>query len=131
LNSKSSASMSDITTLEAILDSSPPNLTLLVGHSKGDLLLDFALERFTKNLDKKSHCYFEQLRIVTFGSIIDLPLQFKKTYQFIGAIDWFGGMNSRLDVPHTKVTNAWHHLNTGLPFHMPAESVLKEHVSIT
>jgi hypothetical protein len=120
----------DIGSLEAILDAAPPNLSLLVGHSKGDLLIDFALERFVTNLRQKPHPYFEQLRVVTFGAVADLPPQFQRTHQFVGAIDWFGAMNSRLDVPHTKVPDAWHHLNTALPFHMPAEDVLKQYVSL-
>lgn len=119
----------DISALDEILDASPPKLTLLAGHSKGDLLLDRALERFAKN-HSKNHAFFEELRIVTFGAVADLPPRFKRVYQFIGAIDWFGGMNSRFDVPHTKVPNAWHHLNTVLPLHLPAEIVLKQYVSI-
>lgn len=120
----------DIDALETILNASPPNLSLLVGHSKGGLLLDFALERFVKRIGKKPHQYFEELRVVTFGAVADLPPHFKRTHQFLGEIDWFGGANSRLDVPHTKLPNAWHHLNTKLPLHVSVEDALSEHVSI-
>ncbi len=120
----------DLDVLSAILDASPPNLGLLVGHSKGDLLLDFALERFARRFKGTAHPYFEQLRIVTFGAVTDLPPQFKMVHQFLGDIDWFGAMNSRLDICHTKVSDAWHHLNTTLPFHLSAESVLKQYVSM-
>jgi len=120
----------DIDVLDAILDASPPNLALLVGHSKGDLLMDFALEHFAEKFEKSSHPYFEQLRIVTFGAITDLPRQFTNVHQFLGDIDWFGTMNSRLNVRHTRVPDAWHHLNTEIPYHLSAENVLKQHVSI-
>jgi hypothetical protein len=120
----------DIDVLDAILDASPPNLSLLVGHSKGDLLMDFALERFAERFKKTSHPYFQQLRIVTFGAVTDLPPQFTNVHQFLGDIDWFGAINSRLGIRHTKVPDAWHHLNTALPFHLSAENVLKQYVSI-
>jgi hypothetical protein len=122
--------LSDINALDQILRASPPNLSLLAGHSKGDLMLDFALERFAGTVAKGTHPYFEQLRVVTFGAVADLPPQFRRVHQFIGGIDWFGGMNSRLDVVHTRIPNAWHHLNTALPFHLPVEDVLRQHVAI-
>ena len=129
-SSESALRQTDISTLDEILGASPPKLSLLVGHSKGDLLIDFALERFAKKHNNTAHPFCEELRIVTFGAVTDLPRQFKRVHQFIGSIDWFGGMNSRLDVPHIKIPNAWHHLNTSLSFHLPAESVLKQYVSI-
>lgn len=120
----------DIDTLNEILDAFPSKLSILVGHSKGDLLIDRALERFAEKNANNAHRYFEELRIVTFGSVTDIPDKFKKVYQFIGSIDWFGGINSRLHIPHIKVPNAWHHLNTSLPYHLPAETILKQFVSI-
>ena len=121
---------SDINTLLTILQAGPPKLKVLVGHSKGDLLLDFALEIFAADADQ-DHPYFEQLHITTFGAVTDLPRQFKHQHQFIGGIDWLGGMNSRLDVPHTRIPLAWHHLNTRYPFHFPTEQVLRDLVPIT
>jgi hypothetical protein len=125
-----STPVSDINALDDILRASPPNLSLLIGHSKGDLMLDFALERFAQGMGKAGHPYFEQLRVVTLGAVTDLPPRFRHVHQFIGEIDWFGGMNSRLQVPHTRIPNAWHHLNTALPFHLPVAQVLKQKVRI-
>lgn len=125
-----SSPVSDINALDEILKASPPNLSLLIGHSKGDLMLDFALERFAQGVGKGTHPYFEHLRVVTLGAVTDLPPRFRHVHQFIGEIDWFGGMNSRLQVPHTRIPNAWHHLNTALPFHLPVEAVLKHHLDI-
>lgn len=120
----------DLDALNSILAAAPPNLRLLLGHSKGDLLLDFALEHLVRQLKGQTHRYFEQLRVVTFGAVADLPPHFKRVYQFIGALDWFGGMNSRLDVSHTQIPNAWHHLNSELPMHMPIEDVLRRYVGL-
>lgn len=120
----------DINALDEILNASPPKLTLLVGHSKGSLLLDYALERFSKK-HTKNHPLFEELRIVTFGAVTNFPPEFKRAHQFIGAIDWFGGMNSRFGEEHIKIPNAWHHLNSEFPpFNLPVESILKQYVSI-
>ncbi|MEB3189322.1 MAG: hypothetical protein VKL42_03145 [Snowella sp.] len=121
----------DVNALIKILNASPPNLSLLVGHSKGDFLLDFALENFVKKLNGTSHPYFENLQIATFGAVADFPPEFKNVHQFLGAIDWFGGINSRLDVHHIKVPNAWHHLNSVFPFYLPIEKTLKQYVKIT
>lgn len=52
------------------------------------------------------NAYFEQLRIVTFGAVTDLPPKVTNVHQFLGSFDWFGAMNSRLDVRHTKVPDA-------------------------
>jgi hypothetical protein len=120
----------DIEALFSLLDKSPPNLSLLVGHSKGDLLLDYALERFALQQNGKSHKYFDALNIATFGAVSDMPREFNKVFQFLGAIDWFGGSNSRFDIPHIMVPNAWHHLNTDLPYHLSVEQVLRENIAL-
>ena len=119
----------DLPALEEILDATPPRLKLLVGHSKGDLVLDFVLERFASR-HGGGHRYFDELAIATFGAVADLPPQFRRVHQFLGALDWFGGLNSRTDVPCVRVPDAWHHLNTAMPFHLPAEQVLRQHVVI-
>ncbi len=122
---------SDVNALNAILNDIPPNLSLLLGHSKGDLLIDYSLEKFAKLNESNHHQYFEDLNIVTVGTVTDLPPQFQRTHQFIGQVDWFGGINSRLSVDHETVPHAWHHLNTKLPFHLDLEKTLRENVLIT
>lgn len=125
-NEKISHVSSDIGSLIEILKSEPPNLRVIVGHSKGDLLLDFALEKFVASQKNNDHRLYNELDIITFGAITDIPPQFKKVHQFIGQIDWFGGLNSQFSVPHTTVPNAWHHLNTAFPCSMGVEKILKE-----
>ena len=126
---QSGTQKTDIGALMEILESDVVDLSLIVGHSKGNLLIDFALEKFAKEFAKK-HKYFDDLHIVSLGAVTNFPPQFTNVYQFLGGIDWFGGLNSRLSLDHTTVPQAWHHLNTELPFHISIESLLKENVAL-
>lgn len=94
--------------------------------AKGDSVRALAIA----GVGKGTHPYFDRLHVVTLGAVADLPPRFRRVHQFIGEMDWFGGMNSRLQGPHTRVPNAWHHLNTARPFHLPVEQVLKQQVGI-
>jgi hypothetical protein len=102
-----------------------PSLDLIVGHSKGALILDFALEHLAQRSSVEADC-FARLRIVTLGAVVDLPKKFKHRHQYIGAVDWFGGMNSRISVDHERVRGSWHHLNRRLPMHLDVPAVLAE-----
>jgi hypothetical protein len=113
----------DTGTLLDILIAKPKNLKLLIGHSKGNLLIDYVLEKFITEFGD-NHPYYNELNIVTLGAITDIPDRFKRCNQFIGSIDWFGGLNSRIGLPHEKIPNAWHHLNTSIPFHLSVTNVL-------
>lgn len=121
---------SDLDAIAAILNAGQSSLSLLVGHSKGCLQLDYALEVFVRQIGGPKHPYYDQLQIVSFGAVTDLPPEFRQVNQFLGSIDWFGGINSRLDVPHKRVSGAWHHLNRLMPFHVPAEEVLRKTVPL-
>ncbi|WP_372719160.1 hypothetical protein [Novipirellula sp.] len=112
-------------TLLDILISRPQSLKLLVGHSKGALLIDFVLEHFLDELGDGNHVYLEQLHVVTLGAIVALPHRFQHHHQFIGSKDWFGGLNSRLDIDHHSVPGAWHHLNPAFPQHLAVANVLQ------
>ncbi|MFA6011260.1 MAG: hypothetical protein WC799_14845 [Desulfobacteraceae bacterium] len=120
--------LEDINALEEILNASPPKLRLLVGHSKGSLMLDYALENFANKHD--NHVYFDQLKIVTFSAVTDISPQFKNVQQFIGEYDGFGKINSRIHIPRTPVPHASHHLNSTLPFYLDIEDVLRQHVTL-
>ena len=82
----------DARTLCELLQSPALELDLVVGHSKGSLVLDFALEEFVDWLDGRGHRYFETLQIVTFGAVSRFPREFRRVAQFLGEIDWFGSM---------------------------------------
>jgi hypothetical protein len=114
----------DVATLSEILLAHPEKLEFLVGHSKGCLVIDSALQQFIDDLEGDASDLFERLRVVTLGAVVDLPSRFTRVNQFLGALDWFGGMNSRLTVPHERVPGAWHHLNRNLRYHMDARAVL-------
>lgn len=119
----------DVTTLVDILIARPKQLELLVGHSKGCLLIDFVLEQFVDELEGDDHPLYQNLKIVTLGAVIDLPPQFGKVRQYLGALDWFGGMNSRLHVAHERIPKAWHHLNRGMPYHLDAVATVQRAVA--
>lgn len=122
--------ITDVRTLLAMLSTPDSKIRLLVGHSKGSLLADFALERFNSDLKGKGHRYHDLLNIVSLGAVAAFPPEFQRLHQFIGEIDWFGGLNSRMDVPHISVPGAWHHLNTQFPYHLPVVSLLREQVKL-
>ncbi len=122
--------LADLDALGGLLAAAPPRLRLLVGHSKGCLMIDHALERHADALRRQGRDspLFERLRIVTFGAVCDLPPVYRHRHQFLGALDGFGGLNSRLDLPFSRVPGAWHHLNRRLPAHLDAVACLREQV---
>jgi hypothetical protein len=117
---------SDVWTLLDILIARPKNLRLLLGHSKGDLLISFVLNRMVDELEGEHHPLYDELAVVTLGAVVSLPAPFARQVQFLGQLDWFGAINSELDVPHLTVPGAWHHLNPRLPFAMRLSEVLRE-----
>jgi hypothetical protein len=54
-------------------------------------------------LEGDKSALFERLRITTLGAVVDLPAMFRNVKQYLGALDWFGGMNSSLAVMHERV----------------------------
>jgi hypothetical protein len=115
----------DVATLSNILLAGPPNLRFLVGHSKGSLLIDFALEQFVSDLEGDVSPLFDRLHVVTFGAVVSPPRQFRHVKQYLGKLDWFGGINSSLSVPHILVDGSWHHLNRKTPCHLDAVAVMR------
>jgi hypothetical protein len=115
----------DVTTLVDILMARPKKLELLVGHSKGSLMIDHVLQEFVRELEGDDHPLYDALSIVTFGAVASLPAQFENVHQFLGEIDWFGKFNSSLGVPYDEVPGAWHHLNRSSPHHLDAVAVLQ------
>jgi hypothetical protein len=105
----------DLATAKALLrDGRLPKLELLVGHSKGNLLIsgaigELVIENAPINLD--------DVKIVLFSAISALPGIGHQT-QIIESLDALGWMNSRLNIPFKLVINAMHHLNKKLPLHI-------------
>ncbi|PWF41439.1 hypothetical protein [Massilia glaciei] len=88
----------DSGTLLDILRAGPEHMSILVGHSKGALTIDFALEEFVRQLGGRPHRYFDELAVVTVGAVVALPRCFSRVRQLIGAKDWLGMFNSRPDL---------------------------------
>jgi hypothetical protein len=107
----------DSTTLLYLLERLGDGLRLLVGHSKGNYSIENALEGWAGSPNAK-------LQIVTLGAVIWFPSQFTDLQQFIGDIDYFGMLNSRIFVQRIGVPGAGHSLNTALPRHVSVRDAL-------
>lgn len=115
---------SDSGTLLRLLLDDDRSIASIAGHSKGSLSIAYALNGLTLTKDKTAVEKAKQTRIVTAGAVVEFPQGYTNVGQYLGALDWFGTMNSRRDVPHETVPLAWHHLNTSLPMHMDFAAVL-------
>lgn len=96
----------------------------VAGHSKGCLSIAFALEALAMARKPRAVERAKRMRIVTVGAVIELPRGYANVGQYLGAVDWFGAMNSRIHVEHERVPGAWHHLNTKVPMHLDFAGVL-------
>jgi hypothetical protein len=61
------------------------------------------------------------------SATVAVPQRYKNVVDVIGAVDWFGWMNSlpSLGVEH-RAPQAWHHTNTELWFHLPVCQVFTD-----
>ena len=107
----------DSTTLLYLLSKLGGRLRLLLGHSKGNYSIENALEGWSGHPNR-------HLDIVTLGAVIWFPPEFANLQQFIGDIDYFGMLNSRIFVQRIGVPGAWHSLNTALPGHLSVRAAL-------
>jgi hypothetical protein len=102
------------------------DVPLLVGHSKGNLVLSEALYalRETNRDDFKARA--PDWRIVTFGARIAMPQQVGQVIDIMGDLDGLGAFNSRPNIAVDRIVpNAWHHTNTALRWHVPVTRELK------
>ncbi len=115
----------DSETLLRLLLDEDREIASLAGHSKGCLSIAFALEALALSRNAEALRKARKTRVTTVGAVVALPSGFTNVGQYIGAIDWFGALNSRGSVAHEMVPMAWHHLNTTLPYHLDFAEVLK------
>jgi len=113
----------DSTTLLYLLLKLGGNLRLLVGHSKGNYGIENALEGLASSWQPARGRL--DLDIVTLGAVVWFPPEFANLHQFIGRIDYFGMLNSRMFVQRITVPGAWHSLNSALPGYLSVESALR------
>lgn len=97
----------------------------LAGHSKGCLSIAFALEALVRGGDPDAVKRAQAARITTAGAVVQLPRGFDNVGQYLGMLDGFGAVNSRIGVGFHPWPGAWHHLNTALPAHMDFGEVLR------
>jgi hypothetical protein len=123
----SSGTCLDTRTVQALLADPRLTFNLLVGHSKGNLVLAAALHDLAKKDCARATLLAAGTKIVTFGVRIAMPPVFADVIDVIGAWDWFGEMNSRPFISaDRRISNAGHHTNTDLPNHMPVTETLRE-----
>lgn len=115
---------SDTRTLLKLLTDDGREVKSLLGHSKGCLSIAFALNAIRDMGGAEAIQPYTDIEVITAGAVCEMPSEMTRVRQYLGAIDWFGGLNSIHSVEHIKVPNAWHHVNTELPFHMNLSEVL-------
>lgn len=116
----------DTETLLSLLSDSKREMLSLVGHSKGALSIALALQALEEGGDTELLEKAKKIDLVTFGSVVNLPSGFDRVRQFLGSIDWFGGLNSQSLPDRITVPNASHHLNTSIPCHVDVAKVLQQ-----
>lgn len=95
---------------------SPP---LLVGHSKGNLVLSEALYALAREKPAIAQSLAARVRIATVSAKVAMPPPFKDVIDIIGGWDWFGALNSRPDIAaEVVVRGAWHSTNPAFPLGM-------------
>lgn len=114
----------DSETLLSLLLDEDRTITSIIGHSKGCLSMAFALQALAVSGAKAALAKAKQIQCITTGTVVEFPEGFRKVAQFLGNLDQFGRMNSRKGIAYEPVPNAWHHLNTTMPFHMNLREIL-------
>jgi hypothetical protein len=92
---------------------------LVVGHSKGNLVISEALYTIEAIDDAQARALAGRTCIVTVSARIGMPAAFRDVLDIMGEYDWFGALNSRPDIPaDIVVRGAWHSTNPEFPLGM-------------
>ncbi|NRP86272.1 hypothetical protein GFPCMMHI_02176 [Ensifer adhaerens] len=122
----------DTRTVQALLADPRLSFRLLVGHSKGNLVLSAALHDLCKEDEIRVADLAETMKIVTIGARIAMPPAFTDVVDVMGEWDWFGEINSRPFIDADRhIPHAWHHTNTDFGGHLPVTSTLQEILAIS
>lgn len=117
----------DTRTVRALLSHKALDMKMLIGHSKGNLVISEALFDIKKLDSARLKQLAQQMLIVTVSAKIAMPQDFHHIVDIIGQIDGFGALNSRWDLgTEVTVPLAWHHTNTELPMHLPVVETLRK-----
>ncbi|WP_246716612.1 hypothetical protein [Rhizobium ruizarguesonis] len=109
----------DTETVIALLEDQRFAPRLLVGHSKGNLVLSEALYAIESEHPPLAEAIATRTRIVTISAKVGMPMLFKDVIDVMGAWEWFGALNSRPDIrTDIVVPHAWHSTNPDFPLGM-------------
>jgi len=117
----------DTDTVQTLLADPRLSFHTLVGHSKGNRVLSEALYALKAEDQARIRALATGLRIVTFGGRIAMPPDFRDVIDVVGALDWFGEMNSRPQIEtDISAPMAGHSTNTGFPGSLQVTRLLKD-----
>jgi hypothetical protein len=118
------------------LDHRNTSIRLLVGHSKGNLLISDVLNYFRTALQDgpgSDNLAFRNLAVVTLGAVVDISkdvIPEENIHQFLGTFDSLGYLNSRSNfgdlAPRTRLPGKWHSLNRHFLGHMDVIELLRK-----
>ncbi|MDB5423684.1 MAG: hypothetical protein JWQ29_1100 [Phenylobacterium sp.] len=107
----------DTATLTRLLGDPGFKPKLLVGHSKGNLVISEALYWLAERDLARCTALGQDCNIVTLCAKIGMPPAFERVIDVTGELDGFGAMNSRQDIVSEYVApHAWHSTNREFPF---------------
>jgi hypothetical protein len=126
---------SDVRALYEVLLAGPPRLRLLVGHSKGNLLISFVLNHMKDDLGERALRLREARHPLFDHLTVDIPTAAfaMETHQFLGQVDWLGQLNSdrsppffgTITIEHEMIPGAGHHLNPSFPCSLSVADALR------
>jgi len=109
----------DTATVVGLLEDPRFSAKLLVGHSKGNLVISEALYAIRARSEAKANALAKRYGIVTISAKIGMPQAFRRVIDVMGQWDGFGALNSRPDIPTDFIVpHAWHSTNREFPFAM-------------
>lgn len=109
----------DTATLIRLFEDDRFRTPLLVGHSKGNLVVSEALYAL-HHAGRLGTMLARGTRIVTVSARVAMPPEFAgRVVDVMGSLDSFGGLNSRQDIPtDLSIAGKWHSTNPEFPFDM-------------
>lgn len=114
----------DTATLLRLLREPERRVRTLLGHSKGCLALSWALNVLAL-ADAEAFARLGETEVITAGAVQPFPEGLGRVTQILGALDWFGELNSDPAAPRILAPRAWHHLNTQIPAHLDLGAALE------
>jgi hypothetical protein len=109
----------DTATVIALLEDERFTPDLLIGHSKGNLVISEALYAIEAQGAAAVRTQLRERKIVTVSAKIGMPPPYRQVIDVMGQWDGFGALNSRPDIPADYlVPGAWHSTNPDVPLGM-------------